>query len=281
MILMLDPRLLRSFVVIADCGNFTRAAIQTNMTQSTISQQLARLELAVGHELIDRSSRPARPTAAGERLLGHARRILKLQDEVAILLDNPIGLEAVRIGLPEDLATSAMANAFARFTTLHPHIRLDVTTGLSRNLAAQYRAGELDIVVTKENFPAPDCHISFPEPLGWFERIDCTFTARDPIPLVTFPPGALYRDTMFDRIEQDGRRWYVAFTGGSLQSVATAVAAGLGVSLLPLAAARGYDVQRNTDFGPVPPMAISLYARDIQGAIAILADVIGQALAGR
>lgn len=281
MTFMLDPRLLRSFIAIADCGNFTRAARQLNMTQSTISQQLGRLEQAVGHELIDRAARPVRPTTAGERLLGHARRILKLQDEAEMLLGEPIGMEAIRIGLPEDLATSAMADGFALFAEGHRTIRLDVTTGLSRDLTARYRLGELDIVVTKEDFPAPDCRASFPEPLGWFEGAKTALAGRDPVPLVTFPPGALYRDAMFERIEQDGRRWYVAFTGGSLQSVCAAVGAGLGISLLPLAAARGHDLRRSTDFGPVPPMAVSLYARETQGAIALLTDAISLVLARR
>ena len=278
---MLDPRLLRSFVQIADCGNFTHAARQLNMTQSTISQQLGRLEQAAGQDLIDRTARPVRPTPAGERLLGHARRILKLQDEAEMLLGSQIGMEAIRIALPEDLATSAMAGGFARFAEVHRAIRLDVTTGLSRDLAARYRLGEFDIVVIKEDFPAPDCRASFPEPLGWFEGADTSLAGRDPMPLVTFPPGALYRDAMFERIEQDGRRWYVAFTGGSLQSVAAAVGAGLGLSLLPLAVAPGHDVRRSTDFGPVPPMAISLYARETQGAIALLTDAISLVLADR
>lgn len=66
---MLDPRLLRAFVAIADSGSFTIAAQRLHMTQSTISQQLGRLEQAVGHMLVDRAARPVRPTAAGERLL--------------------------------------------------------------------------------------------------------------------------------------------------------------------------------------------------------------------
>ena len=49
---MLDPRLLRSFAAIVDAGSFTLAAERLNMTQSTISQQLARLEQAVGVALV-------------------------------------------------------------------------------------------------------------------------------------------------------------------------------------------------------------------------------------
>ena len=106
---MLDPRLLRAFVAIVDAGSFTQAAERLNMTQSTISQQLARLEDAVGHALVDRNARPIGPTAAGERLLGHARRILALQHEAATLLGDPAGTTSIRIGVPEDIVTAAMA----------------------------------------------------------------------------------------------------------------------------------------------------------------------------
>ena len=51
---MLDPRLLRAFVAIADAGSFTAAADRLHMTQSTMSQQIARLEEAIGRELVDR-----------------------------------------------------------------------------------------------------------------------------------------------------------------------------------------------------------------------------------
>ena len=73
---MLDPRLLRSFVGIIDAQSFTAAADRLSMTQSTISQQLARLEEQVGSALVDRTARPIVATAAGERLLAYARRIL-------------------------------------------------------------------------------------------------------------------------------------------------------------------------------------------------------------
>ena len=49
---MLDPRLLRAFVAIADAGSFTAAADRLHMTQSTMSQQIARLENAIGRALV-------------------------------------------------------------------------------------------------------------------------------------------------------------------------------------------------------------------------------------
>ena len=137
---MLDPRLLRSFVGIIDAQSFTAAADRLSMTQSTISQQLARLEEQVGSALVDRTARPIVATAAGERLLAYARRILALQQEAQAALGDPAGTAPLRIGVPEDLVNAAMAATF-RFFARHREIHLDVTDGLSRDLTQRYRAG--------------------------------------------------------------------------------------------------------------------------------------------
>ena len=271
---MLDPRLLRSFVVIADTGSFTRAAERLHVTQSTISQQLARLEAAVGYALVDRTARPTRATAAGERLLGYARRILDLQQEAQIAIADPAGLASVRIGVPEDIVSSAMAKVFGTFAGHRREVQLDVTAGLSRDLMRRYRDGEFDIVVTKEAAAAPDCRASFPEPIAWFEAADTADDWTDPIPLVAFPPGGLYRDAMFERLERERRRWYVAFTSASLRNVLMAIEAGLGLSLLPVDATKGWRVRPLAEFGPEPPVVASLYSWERSGIVGELASEV-------
>ena len=278
---MFDPRLLRSLVAIADSGNFTHAAERLNMTQSTISQQIGRLEAMAGHRLVDRSARPVCLTAMGERLIGHARRILLLNEDAALLLRDPAGTAAISIGLPEDLATGAMAQAFAGFARAHRHIRLDATTGLSRDLAQRYRQGEFDIVIVKEAVAGPDCLASFAEPLGWFTAAEGGAVEEAALPLVCFPAGGLYREAMFAQLEREGRRWFVAFSGSSLQSVVAAVAAGVGVSLLPLAGVGGAAVARRSDLGGVEPMLVSLYAREGDGPLADLGREMIAVLAAR
>ncbi len=278
---MFDPRLLRAFVTIADTGSFTSAADRLHMTQSTISQQLGRLEQSVGQGLIDRAARPVRPTPAGERLLGPARRILSLQRDAAAMLSDPVGTSVLRIGLPEDIATVPMMSAFARFSTSHREIRLDVTTGLSRDIARRYRAGDFDIAIVKEAAAQPDHRASFAEPMAWFQAADGLNDWPDPIPLVAFPPGALYRDAMFERIEGLGRRWYIAFTGSSLDSVATAVTTGMGLSLLPVAAMAGRAVRPYHGLGTAPAMEVSLYAWESSGPIAELGTMMTAVLAAR
>lgn len=278
---MLDPRLLRAFVVIVDSGGFTAAAERLHTTQSTISQQLSRLEEAVGHVLVQRGSRPPRPTEAGERLLCYARRILALHEEAELRLADPMGAIPVRIGLPDDIAVATMSEVFAFFAEQHPEIRLDVTAGLSRDLTRRYRAGEFDVVVVKEQAPAADCIASFPEVIGWFESARITKEWGDPLPLVTFPVGGLYREEMFARLESEQRQWYVSFTGNSLDSVLVAVEVGLGLSLIPVIAASAYDVRPCHAFAVDGPMATSLYAWEAAGAIGVLVELMVRALSER
>lgn len=278
---LLDPRLLRAFAAIAGHGSFTGAAAELNMTQSTISQQLARLEDAVGHGLIDRSARPVRPTPAGERLLGHARRILALQAEAANLLADPAGTQAVRIGVAEDILTPEMAGVFAGFSEWHREVRLDVTTGLSRELARRYRNGEFDVIVIKEHKASTDCRASFAEPMAWFESASAARDWSDPVPLVAFPPGGLYRDEMFARIEREQRHWYIGFTGSSLSSVLVAVEAGMGISLLPCLSTLGRNVRICDGLGMEQSMTVSLYAWETTGRIGQLVSSMTALLANR
>lgn len=278
---MLDPRLLRAFVTIIDTGSFTLAAERLHMTQSTISQQLGRLEQAIGQPLIDRAARPVRATPPGERLVGYARRILALQHEAETLLADRAGTAAIRIGVPDDIVTSRMSATFARFAERHREIHLDVTTGLSRDLERRFRAGEFDIVVVKEAVASADHRATFPEPIGWFASSARAHPWGDPVPLVAFPPGGLYRDAMFERIERERRRWYVAFTGTSLNSVLVAVEAGLGLSLLPVGATAGHAIHSYAAFGPEPAMVVSIYSWERNGQIGALVQLMTAILAAR
>src|ERR1700684_186700 len=78
---MLDLELLRSFVSVVDSGGFTRAGERVHRTQSTVSQQIKRLEKDAAQPLLNRSGKDVTPTEAGERLLSYARRLLSLAEE--------------------------------------------------------------------------------------------------------------------------------------------------------------------------------------------------------
>jgi TolB-like protein/Flp pilus assembly protein TadD len=79
----LDVDLLRSFLLIAEGGSFTRAAERVGRTQSAVSQQMQRLESLVGHRLLVRGKGvDAQLTQQGLYLLGRARELISLNDDI-------------------------------------------------------------------------------------------------------------------------------------------------------------------------------------------------------
>src|SRR5690606_4729046 len=85
----LDSDLLRTFVAIADTGNFTKAAARSGRTQSAVSMQMKKLEGMVGAALFERGSRGVALTRRGSELVANARRIVALLDETAAAMTAP------------------------------------------------------------------------------------------------------------------------------------------------------------------------------------------------
>ena len=133
---MFDPVLLRSFIAVVDCGNFTRAAERLHLTQSTVSQQIRRLEEAVACQLLDRDQRRVVATAEGERLLAYARRILALHEEAADVLINQQSDGVLRLGVPEDFASERLMPLLSAFVRAYPRVRLEVTAAWARSCSA-------------------------------------------------------------------------------------------------------------------------------------------------
>lgn len=228
-----DLDLLRALVTVADCGSFTAAATRLHSTQSTISQKVRRLEELAGQRLLDRGVRDARPTDIGETVLGYARRMLALNEELAAALSGEGAGTTIRIGVPEDFAAGRTTRLLADFSRDHPRVKLEVSSGLSRGLAESYDRGELDLVLVKQRRGSREGLACWPEPMCWIDAATAPTFAQDPVPLVAFPPRGLYREDMIDAVEALGRRWRISFTSSSLGGIQAAVADGLGISLLP------------------------------------------------
>ncbi|WP_421261093.1 LysR family transcriptional regulator [Aeromonas jandaei] len=228
---MLDPLLLRSFVAIIDTGSFTRAGERVHLTQSTISQQMRRLEQQIGCPLLDRSGRQVVATAEGEQLLGLARRILALLAQAEEQVSE--GSISLSLGVPEDFAAGAITPVLAAFARDYPEVRLEVESGLSHHIWQRFAAGELDLALVKQVRGQGSPLASWREPLVWVDSRDWPAKGRDPLPLVAFPSEGLYRQQMTEALDGLGRRWRIAYVSASLASLQGAVSAGIGVSLLP------------------------------------------------
>lgn len=230
---MLDLELLRSFVSVVEAGGFTRASAWIHRTQSTVSQQIKRLEEDVGQVLLHRDGKDVRPTEAGERLLSYARRLLTLAEEARDVLREPEGDGAIRLGIPEDFAAYRLAKLLGAFSRSHPSLRLDVRADQSKNLSRDLERGELDLALFKREAGAKGAIAVWPERVHWVTSkshpIDVNASS---VPLIGFPPGCLYRAGAIHALESAGRAWHMSYSSSSLAGIQAAVAAGMGLSIL-------------------------------------------------
>lgn len=231
---MLDLELLRSFVSVVDTGGFTRAGERVHRTQSTVSQQIRRLEESVGHPLLDRNGKQITPTDQGERLVTYARRLLALEQEAREVIAKPGGEGVVRLGIPEDFAAYRLAQLLSDFARSRPGLRLDVRCGLSVNARRALERDELDVALFKRDAGEGGGMAAWPECLHWVAgRKHPIDFRRNPLPLVMNEQGCLYRNRMIHAMEAAGRTWHMAYTSPNLSSIQAAVSVGIGVSILP------------------------------------------------
>ena len=230
----LDVDLLRAFVSVADLGSFTRAADALLRRQSTLSLQIKRLEEGLGKRLLERSSRHVRLTAEGERLLGHARQMLALNDRLVATLEEPALAGMVRLGTPEDFATTHLPQVLARFARAYPSVQLEVTCDLTLTLMGRFRQGDFDLVLVKREPERSDRGVRvWREPLVWVAAGKLAVPESGPLPLVVSPPPCVYRKRATDSLGRMRRAWRVAYSCASLAGQHAAVKAGLGVTVLP------------------------------------------------
>lgn len=279
---LLDPHLLQSFVAIVETGSFTRAGERMHLTQSTISQQMRRLEQQLGCPLLDRSGRQVVTTAQGETLLGLARRILGLLAQAG----DRVGEASLplRLGVPEDFAAGAMTAVLAAFARQYPEVRLEVRSDLSHALWQAFEAGELDLALIKQGRGQGVPIARWREPLAWVDSRDWPAGERDPVPLVVFPNEGLYRRQITDALDARGIPWRITYVSASLASLQGAVSAGIGVSLLPTRLLQPDQVEL-THWPSVRPVELALHlgaggseslARLCEALIALCDEVMGE-----
>jgi len=258
---MLDLDLLKSFVSVVDTGGFTRAGERVHRTQSTVSQQIRRLEETLGYPLLHRSGKQATPTEQGERLLAYSRRILALEQEAREVVTRPASEGVVRLGIPEDFAAYRLTELLSDFARSRPSLRLDVRCGLSVNTRRALERGELDLALFKRNAGEGGGIKAWPERLHWVTSRKHPIPFKsDPLPLVMSEQGCLYRDRMIHAVESVGRAWHIAYTSPNLVGIQAAVSVGLGVSILAeVAILPEHRVLRRTDgFPPITNTEIAL-----------------------
>lgn len=227
----LDLSLLRSFVAVVDCGSMHLAADRIGRSQSAVSMQIKRLEENVGRPLFDRDSRSLRPNPAGEELLLHARRLLRLSDEAMASLRRPEASGVVRFGVPEDYAAFLLAPILARFTQEFPLADIELIFENSPTLQRMLENGRLDLALITRD-PRQPFAIIRQERFVWAAAPEHGAWLRDPLPVALFEAGDIARRFAVEALQAADRSYRVVSSSHSLLGLIAVAQAGLAVVAL-------------------------------------------------
>lgn len=230
-----DLSLLKTFLILAETQNFTRTAEAVGRTQSAISLQIKKLEEIIGKPLLTRTNKQVRLTSQGEMLVPYARRMVLLSQEVKSQFEEMEVEGEIRLGTPEDFATTYLPKVLAQFARSHPRTQLTVNCDLTLNLQTAFAQGAYDLVLIKrEPTVRSKGRMVWHEPLVWVSGENAP-EEQEILPLVLAPQPCLYRKRALASLEKAHRPWRVAYTSPSLAGSVAAVRAGLGITVLPKA----------------------------------------------
>ncbi|MGW8762217.1 LysR family transcriptional regulator [Streptomyces sp. NPDC055815] len=156
----LAPRELRVLVAVGSEGGFSAAAVLLGMTQSAVSHSVRTSERKLGAVLFDRGRAGASPTEAGERALGHARRVLRLLEVMgAEVRGATSGTVAgpLRIAVFRSAALHLLPRALERLTARHPEIvpEVRIVREVGRGTAGEVLDGRADIGIATLGTTSP------------------------------------------------------------------------------------------------------------------------------
>jgi DNA-binding transcriptional LysR family regulator len=138
-----DLDAVRTFVAVAETGQFQAAADDLSITQQAASKRVAALERQLGVRLFTRAARGVKLTVDGQALLPHARELLRVAERATAAVTP--GRRALRIDVMN--RRTAPSNILRAFYQQHPGIELDVVTltGIeTTSVLAEVGAGTVD-----------------------------------------------------------------------------------------------------------------------------------------
>jgi LysR family transcriptional regulator, nitrogen assimilation regulatory protein len=148
-------RQLRYYVKIVEAGSFSRAAALIHVAQPALSLQISELEDYLGVNLLQRSARGVRPTAAGELLYREATAVLKHLEQIpgAVRSSRGVAQGVVSIGLPSLLGATLVARFVETCRAALEKVSLKLAVTDSATLRDKLNSQLLDLALVFEDDP--------------------------------------------------------------------------------------------------------------------------------
>ena len=220
----LDLTILRSFVTVVETGGVTQAAGILNLTQSAVSMQLKRLEELLAVEVLQRAGRKLVITPAGEQLLGFAKRMVELNDEVFLRMTDRTHVGAIALGVPTDIVFPHIPNVLKRFNAEFPQVKVQLISSFTAALKDEFRKGEIDIILTTEQGLDAGGETLKEAALRWIGAPQGKAWQQRPLPFASCQ-SCNFRSVGFAALDQAGIAWTDVVTSESeIAAEASAIA---------------------------------------------------------
>jgi DNA-binding transcriptional LysR family regulator len=151
---------IEAFLAVVDTGSISAAASRLNLTQPGVTRRIQNLETALGATLLDRQSKPLKPTGPGREAFELGRRVLRSVNDLksGLAPDGEPGGE-FRVGITPAMGDIALAEPIDAVRKAYPRLSLRVTSAWSPALMRQVASGALDaaavLLIGEVEPPAP------------------------------------------------------------------------------------------------------------------------------
>jgi LysR family hydrogen peroxide-inducible transcriptional activator len=240
---------LEYFVAITETGSFSKAAERCDVAQPSLSQQIIKLELEIGHTLFDRLGRKVVLTDFGRRLLPRANAILEELHEIKAELQTEIqeGYGTLKVGFIPTIAPFVLPRVIRRFSLEFPNATLEVHEGLTDELIQKIIDADLDVGITSLPIKSKLIHTEelLTEPLlvastpkyDIVSRASIQVKELDNFPFIALSEVHCLGEQVQSFCYQQDLALNIVCHTAQLTTVQNCVALGLGVSLVPRALA--------------------------------------------
>ncbi|HWD12758.1 LysR family transcriptional regulator [Pseudochrobactrum sp. sp1633] len=257
---LLDLDQLRTFLLIAETGSFTKTADSVFRTQSAISMQIRRLEERIGKPLFARDGRNLLLTPHGEKLLTYARRLIELNNETVTSFRTDRLQANIRIGLPdiylEHMIHDALQPIFRDYPAIETIIHCEPTDALIEHI----RRGALDLALITQSTGQKRSEVLNTSRFVWVTSDDNSPHEQAVIPLAMNRTNCAWRKVLTDSLNTIKREYRIVLSTSSARSIIMAVRSGSAISILPdNMVGSGMRVLNEQDgFPKLPACALSL-----------------------
>ncbi len=284
----MEIRQIEYFLKVAECGGISQAAEALGISQPHLSRQIRALEQEWGWALFQRSGRGVRLTPKGEVSLREMQRVQRVLHSALRNMQRENGVQHLRIGYAPSLTSRFLHQVLDRYRQQFPETQLSLHDASSREMQEGITNGTLDLILGAE-FPTDD--ISWTPLFTYDHLIVCradhplataanlTPTDLDQQRLLLFSRHdyPAYWDKLLAYFAQHGINAKIAGEFDGIESLLTAIKAGLGIALLTTSSRSQLSAHQLTGLTltpPIPPQQVSIGVPAYQATDSPTADFL-------